>query len=127
MKLNKKEGQSVGSSIPLRREKQIIMGGRDRESWVVEGRESEKKEVRFSYRKRQERNLEAPKNRDMWQWGPGNGGNHQNVTDGKDVRGSQDPMGMTLAEISNRGEIESEENMSSFPVGERCHFQSQKF
>jgi hypothetical protein len=29
-----------------------------------------------------------------------------------DVRGSRDPMGMTLAEILNSGEIETEETMS---------------
>ena len=39
MKLNKKEGQSVNASMPLRRGNKIITGGRGREGpgWVRKG------------------------------------------------------------------------------------------
>jgi len=37
---------------------------------------------------------------------------HQKVPDFRKVRGSQDPMEMTLAEISNKGERETVETIS---------------
>ena len=42
MKFNKKEGQSVDASIPIRRGNKITMGGRGRERgiWVGRGTES---------------------------------------------------------------------------------------
>jgi hypothetical protein len=40
-------------------------------------------------------------------------GNHYKVPDTKGARGSQDPAGMILAEIPNRGDIEPEEITSS--------------
>ena len=34
-------------------------------------------------------------------------GSHEKVSDARKARGSQDPMGMTLAEIPNKGEGET--------------------
>ena len=39
-------------------------------------------------------------------------GSHQKVPDARKARGSQDPTGMTLAEIPNKGEGEPEEIIS---------------
>jgi hypothetical protein len=39
-------------------------------------------------------------------------GNQWKVPDASDVRGSQDPMGMTLAKMTNSVEIEPEETSS---------------
>jgi hypothetical protein len=47
--------------------------------------------------------------RNMYQWWVGNGRNNQKVQDARDAKGSQDPVGMILAKIPNRGEIEPEE------------------
>ena len=58
MKLNKKEGQSVDASIPLRREKKIIRGGRGRDL----GGRGEGKGIKgntFRYGGRQERSPEG--------------------------------------------------------------------
>ena len=43
--------------------------------------------------------------------GIGNRGNQQKVPDVKKARGSQDPMGITLAEIPNKGEREPVETL----------------
>jgi hypothetical protein len=40
-------------------------------------------------------------------------GNHSNVQDTRDETGSQDPIGMALAEIHNSRETEPEETTSS--------------
>ena len=45
--------------------------------------------------------------------GWGIGSSHQQVPDARKARGSQDPTGMTLAEIPNKGEIEPVETISS--------------
>ena len=42
----------------------------------------------------------------------GTRGSYQKVPDARKARGSQDPMGMTLAEISNKGEIELAESIN---------------
>ena len=44
-------------------------------------------------------------------WGPG--GSHQKVPNAREARGSQDPTGLTLAKIPNKGEIEPVETISS--------------
>jgi hypothetical protein len=51
-------------------------------------------------------------NRNVEQWGVGKRGSHQKVPDARKVRGLQDPVGMTLAEIPKRVEIESVETIS---------------
>jgi hypothetical protein len=43
------------------------------------------------------------------------GVSHQKVPDAREARGSQDTTKRTLAKISNRGEIESVETISSGP------------
>jgi hypothetical protein len=47
------------------------------------------------------------------EWGMGDRGNHYRVPDHREVRGSQDPTGMTLAEIPNKGMTEPVEVISS--------------
>lgn len=42
----------------------------------------------------------------------GNGGNHQQVPEARKVRGSQDPTGVTLAEMLNKREGEPVETIS---------------
>ena len=78
MKLNKKEGQSVDASIPLRRRNRIIMRGRGREgpgrerSWKEKSREAgpgigrDRKEFQGARRM----------NRNKQQWGIGHGRHH---------------------------------------------------
>jgi hypothetical protein len=62
VKLNKKEGQSVDASVPLRRGNKIITGGKWREKsrWERRGKE---KGGRISYGKRQERSPEDQENK----------------------------------------------------------------
>jgi hypothetical protein len=43
----------------------------------------------------------------------GTEGSHKKVPDAREARGSQDPTGMTLAEIPNKGEREPVETISS--------------
>jgi len=38
---------------------------------------------------------------------------HNKIPDTRDVRGSMDPMRMTISEMPNNGEIETEETISS--------------
>ena len=45
--------------------------------------------------------------------GWGTGISHQEVPDTRDPRGFQDPTGITLAKIPNKGEIEPVESISS--------------
>jgi hypothetical protein len=42
----------------------------------------------------------------------GTRGSYQKVTDSRKARGSQDPMGITLAEITNKGESKLVETIS---------------
>jgi hypothetical protein len=60
MKLNKKKGQYVDTSKPLRRQNKIMIGGREREryEWRRGGREG-----RFRYGKRQKRGPEGQENK----------------------------------------------------------------
>ena len=62
MKLNKNEGQSVDSSIPLRRRNKIITGGRGREEHGYKRGGGGKEGSRIRYGKRQERNPEGQEN-----------------------------------------------------------------
>jgi hypothetical protein len=43
----------------------------------------------------------------------GNGANHWKVSDAREARGSEDPMGMMLTEIPNSGERKPVETTSS--------------
>jgi hypothetical protein len=46
------------------------------------------------------------------QWGMGNWGSHRKVPKARKARDSQDPVGVTLAEIPNKGEREPVEIIS---------------
>jgi hypothetical protein len=51
-------------------------------------------------------------NRGVLQWEWGTGGSHQKVPDARKARGSQDPVGIALAEVPNKGESEPVETTS---------------
>jgi hypothetical protein len=67
MKLNKKDRQSVDASIPLRRGKKIITGGRGMEDWVRWGR-GEREVGSGIGRDRREVQGARRMNRNMQQW-----------------------------------------------------------
>jgi hypothetical protein len=114
MKL-KKEDHSVDVSFLLRRGNKIIMGGRDSHERTSEkerkgegngGQDQVWEEIREKYRG--SGNWTEVCNNGRWRAG----GSHQQVSDARKARGSQDPTGMTLAEIPNKCEKEPVENIS---------------
>jgi len=102
MKLKKKEAPSVDTSIPLRRGN---TRGRGREGGKdLGGREEgeRKRGGRIRYRGRPEKSPEGLCNSIGWEWGE----DHYKFPDTRNVRGSQDPVGITLAPMPNGGEME---------------------
>lgn len=79
---------------------------------MEEGREREKRAGSNMGRDRREVQRARRINRNIQQWGSENGG-LSTRSDARNDRCSQDPMGMTLIEIPNRGETEPEEPTSS--------------
>jgi hypothetical protein len=63
LKPSKKEGQSVGASILLRKGNKIIMGGKGREGSGSERGKESKKGGRIRFQKRQERSKEGQENK----------------------------------------------------------------
>jgi hypothetical protein len=111
MKVKKKEDQSVNASVLLRRGSKIITGGRE---WEEERREKGKVRGLTSCGKRWgrcqgiEQKCVSIGDREQG----GREGSQQKVPDIRKARGSQDPTGMTLAEITNKGEREPVETIS---------------
>jgi hypothetical protein len=85
------------------------------ETWEEERRRRGKREGgRIRFRRRQgkctvvqeiEQRCVAVRDGELW-------GSHQKVPDARKARGSQDPTGMTLVEIPNKGEREPVETIS---------------
>jgi hypothetical protein len=96
--------QSVDALVLLRRGKKIIPGGRGREG---PGRRRGGGGKRWAGSDAGEEGGELQRVRKL-NWvcssgGPGTGDSQYKVPDARGSTGSQDPMGMTLAEISNKG------------------------
>ena len=107
MKHKKKEDQSIEVSVLLRRQNKILMGGR---GWKELGRKrgwGEEKGGRGRFVRRQRRWKEGQETEQRYvAMGRGNRDSQQKVPDSRKARGSQDPKGMTLSEIPNKGERE---------------------
>jgi hypothetical protein len=114
MRLKKKEDQNVDASVLLRRRNKIIMEGRGRKE-LGRAREGEGKGEQdkvweeivggsIEGKEIERRNVAV---------GDGElGVATRKVPDAKKARGSQDPTGMALAEIPNKGERQPVETIS---------------
>ena len=111
MRLNK-DGQSMDTLIPLRRRNKIIIGKREFWNWVGEGRGRERRVGSLTAGGKREAYRDQRMNRCATQWFGGHGETVE-VSDTRDKRSSQNPMGMTFSEMSSCGEEEPKEATSS--------------
>jgi hypothetical protein len=118
MKLKRKENQRVDVSVLLRRENKIIKGSREWEGLGRKRREGKEKERKNQIREEMEEIYKEGQEIEQRCVAMGDGelemgmGNNQKVPDARKARASQDPMGITLAEISHKGEGEPIETIA---------------
>lgn len=114
-KHNKKEGYSVDASIPLRSGNKIIMRG-------IGGKELGRKGERegkmgqdqvWDWGEKIEDQRARKMNRNLHQCRVRDRRNNQKVPGTRNVRGSQEQMGMALAKLPNNEEIDPEQTTSN--------------